>query len=243
MTDFSPAALTCPAISLSCEGDIDVTFPGGGKLFSIAASAHGTSCLDISKALLSQINVALMPFLPIFDIIDTMLLLLNCMQAVQEALGPPPDPTKLAECLAKLGPQINKLLKLIPQLSIPLFVVSLIDVVISFLQSLKLELAAIVQMQLLTLAAAARYAERPSPQLAGVISCSNSNIEVAMANLNQSIAPVNRLFGIVNALMKTAKLGELPTIRSLGSDPEAALVPLDAMIEVLTKFRSTIPVA
>src|SRR5689334_19673536 len=72
--------------------------------------------------LMKIIQPALTPLVPFFDIIDTIVALYNCIKAIPDALGPPPDPTVLAACLPDLAEQINKLLRLLPQLSLPLLI-------------------------------------------------------------------------------------------------------------------------
>jgi len=63
------------------------------------------------------IQPALTPLVPIFNIIDTVVAIFNCVKAIPDMIGPPPDPTVLAACLPDLAEKVNKLLALIPQLS------------------------------------------------------------------------------------------------------------------------------
>lgn len=76
--------------------------------------------------LMEVIQPALTPLVPLFDIIDTIVAVFNCIKAIPDTLGPPPDPTVLAACLPDLAEKVAKLLKLIPQLSLPLLIVGLI---------------------------------------------------------------------------------------------------------------------
>ena len=70
--------------------------------------------------LMEVIQPALTPLVPVFNIIDTVVAVFNCIKAIPDSLGPPPDPTALAACLPDLAEKVDKLLKLIPQLSLPL---------------------------------------------------------------------------------------------------------------------------
>ena len=90
--------------------------------------------------LMEIIQPALTPLMPIFDIIDTVVAVFNCVKAIPDTLGPPPDPTVLAACLPDLAEKVAKLLKLIPQLSLPLLIVRLIDLVIDTLRQARSEL-------------------------------------------------------------------------------------------------------
>ena len=82
-----------------------ITLPGGVSMESIN--------------LMEQIQPALTPLMPLFDIIDTVVAVFNCIKAIPDTLGPPPDPTVLAACIPELAEKVAKLLKLIPQLSLP----------------------------------------------------------------------------------------------------------------------------
>ena len=90
--------------------------------------------------LMEIIQPALTPLVPLFDIIDTIVAVFNCVKAIPDSLGPPPDPTALAACLPDLAEKVSKLLKLIPQLSLPLLIVRLIDLVIDTLRQARSEL-------------------------------------------------------------------------------------------------------
>ena len=84
---------------------ISITLPGGVSMESIN--------------LLEQLQPALAPLVPLFNIVDTVVALFNCIKAIPEVIGPPPDPTILAACIPELAEKVNALLKLIPQLSLP----------------------------------------------------------------------------------------------------------------------------
>ena len=49
--------------------------------------------------LMEAIQPALTPLMPVFDIIDTVVAVFNCVKAIPDSLGPPPDPTALAACI------------------------------------------------------------------------------------------------------------------------------------------------
>lgn len=70
--------------------------------------------------LLEVIQPILAPLMPLFEIVDTIVAIFNCVKALPDSLGPPPDPTVLAACIPELGEKIAQLLKLLPQLSLPL---------------------------------------------------------------------------------------------------------------------------
>jgi len=68
---------------------LNLTLPGGVQIERIN--------------LMEVIQPALTPLVPIFDIIDTVVAVFNCIKAIPDTLGPPPDPTVLAACLPDLA--------------------------------------------------------------------------------------------------------------------------------------------
>ena len=82
-----------------------ITLPGGVTIEQI----------NLAQA----IQPALTPLVPFFDVIDAIVAVFNCVKAIPDTLGPPPDPTALAVCIPELGEKVAKLLRLLPQLSLP----------------------------------------------------------------------------------------------------------------------------
>ncbi|WP_394840667.1 hypothetical protein LZC95_26585 [Pendulispora brunnea] len=78
---------------------LSITLPGGVTMQQV----------DLMQA----IQPALTPLAPLFDIVDAVVAVFNCVKAVPDALGPPLDPTVLAACIPELAGKVGKLLKLI----------------------------------------------------------------------------------------------------------------------------------
>lgn len=237
-----------PDLSVACieikvgKQDLCVTFPGGAEMCVQMPSVSVPDPSELSKQLMAQANAALAPLMPVFNIIDTVIALFNCVKAIPDALGPPPDPSKLAKCLPDVAKKVSKLLKLIPQLSVPLMIVGLIDVLISFLEGVRGQLKAVIVAQVRIAAAATRAAELGNVQLATIVDCANANIEAQMKNLGESAAPVNRLIGVINLFVELAGLPKLPDLSDLGDDAQAALGVLDPLVDQLKAARAAIPV-
>jgi hypothetical protein len=230
----------CVDLNVSVQG-LSITFPGGAELSVQLPTVSIPDPTELSKQLMAQANAALMPLVPIFNIMDVVLALFQCVKAIPDSLGPPPDPTKLAECIPDLAAKANKLLKLIPQLSIPLMIVGLIDVLIAFLEGIRGQLKAIIDAQVRIAQAAARAAELGNAKLQLVVDCANANIDAQMKSIGEGAAPVNRLIGVINLFMEFAGLPKLPDLANLGTDAQAALEPLDLIVDQLKTARSAIP--
>ena len=83
--------------------------------------------------LLQVVQPALTPLMPIFNIIDAVVAAFECIKAIPQTIGPPPDPTALATAIPELAQKVSRLLGLVPQLSLPLTIVGLIDLLIDTL--------------------------------------------------------------------------------------------------------------
>jgi hypothetical protein len=219
--------------------ELCVTFPGGSEICVQIPGVPDPT--DVSKQLLAQANAALAPLVPVFNIIDAILALFKCVKAIPDSLGPPPDPTKLAECIPDLAEKIDKLLKLIPQLSIPVLIGGFIDVLLFYLEGLRGQLKAIIAAQVRILAAATRAAELGNVQLRTVVDCGEASMDAYLQNLNEGMKPLNRLVGLLNLFLELAGLPKIPDLANLGDDAEAALVPLDAIIDSLKTVRAGLP--
>lgn len=219
--------------------ELCVTFPGGAEVCVQIPGVPDPT--EVSKQLLAQANAALAPLVPVFNIIDAIIALFNCVKAIPDALGPPPDPSKLADCIPDLAKKIDQLLKLIPQLSIPLLIAGLIDVLLFYLEGLRGQLQAIIAAQLRIAAAATRAAELGNVQLRTVVDCAEASMDAYLQNLNEGMKPLNRLVALLNLFLQLAGLPPIPDLKNLGDDAEAALAPLDAAIESLKTVRAGLP--
>jgi hypothetical protein len=231
----------CIAIPVAPQ-DLRVTFPGGAEVAVQLPTVGVPDPMELSKQLMAQASAAMAPLIPVFNVIDVVLALFNTVKAIPDSLGPPPDPTALAETIPDLTEKANKLLGVIPQLSVPLMIVGLVDVVLAFLAGLRGQLAAIVAAQARIAQAGARAAELGNPHLQTVVDRATANLQAQVQNLAAGAAPVNPLIGVINLFMELIGLEGLPDLTDLGDDAGAALAPLDALVDQLTAARAAIPV-
>ncbi|PID38257.1 MAG: hypothetical protein CSA65_09655 [Proteobacteria bacterium] len=206
-----------------------ITLPGGVSMESIN--------------LMEQIQPALTPLMPVFDIIDTVVAVFNCIKAIPDSLGPPPDPTALAACIPELAEKVAKLLKLIPQLSLPLTIVGIIDLIIDTLRqarSLLLHLQA--QMQQIA-GAIDRATELEDAGLMAITSCAQANVAQEAANVGKSLAALGKLIGLLNIFLELVGAPTVPDLSDLAGSPlDEVVPPLDAIVDQLTQVRDMVPV-
>lgn len=219
-----------------------ITFVGGAEIcfqFPRIPSDNG----EAIKSLLAQVNAALAPLTPIFNIIDAVIAAFNCLQAIPDAITNL-DPTELIECVPDLVEKVTKLLALIPQLSLPLMLIAILDCIIMQLEAVKDQLLHIAQQYLLILQRGLEAAEPGNAALRTIVDCAQKDMDVYLEFVNEGFTPLNRLIGLVSALLGIIGIDlELGIDKVLDlSNVEAALRPLSFVIDVLTTIRNVIPI-
>lgn len=223
-------------------GEICVRFPGGATL-CVSADVDTGELGQIIKSFLGELNAGMAGLSPFFTMFDVIIAIKNCIEAVQETLASvPPDPTAIANCIPNLLEAVDKLISLQPALSVPGLIKSVLLVLITGLQGLRNELSALIAQDLRVAAAETRGAVTGNIQLQLIADCARNQLDAQFANLNASLTPMRRLFGIINALLKLAKLDciQMP-IEDLTGISEDALEPIDIAIDLLTTVRNAIP--
>jgi len=189
------------------------------------------------------IQPALTPLVPLFDIIDTIVAVFNCIKAIPDTLGPPPDPTVLAACLPDLAEKVAKLLKLIPQLSLPLLIVGLIDLVIDTLRQARSLLLHLQQQIVQILGALDRATNLEDAGLMAIAQCAQANVAQEAANVGKALASLGKLIGLINLFMGMVGGPEIPDLSDLAGRPlDDVIPPIDALIETLQNARAAVPV-
>ena len=192
--------------------------------------------------LMSVIGPALAPLIPMLDIVGAVVAVLDCIKAIPATIGPPPDPTALADSVAVLTEKVGKLLKLVPQLSVPMTVISAIDLVVTMLVRLRAQLMHL-QQRAKPLAAAQKLADEIDDEgLRAIVQCALANLEQEAANSGAALAPLGALFDVLNVLLGLIGGPQLPSPAKLQGTPLQELFsPIDALVDALQQVRSAIP--
>lgn len=249
--------MALPGASESCislDLDLDVIFalaielPGG---VSLQPKFDAGAVVDFSTAaakLMGEVNAALTPLMPIFRLIDIVLAVFECIKAIPDSLGPPPDPTKLVKCVQKLAKAIDFILKMIPMLSIPVMVKTIIDTVIVALKGLKAQLQNLLTIQVgldakLEVVAnlqADLDLQAGAAELQLVLDCANADFELVVEATMRSMCPLNSFLGLLDLFLGMIGMGPIGTIE-LGADLTAALDIIDAAIKLLENIKLALP--
>ena len=220
-----PICLEIPEI----PDPLAITLPGGVTIQQIN--------------LMEAIQPALTPLMPIFDIIDTVVAVFNCVKAIPDSLGPPPDPTALAACIPELAEKVAKLLRLIPQLSLPYTIIGIIDLVIDTLRQARSQLVHLQQQMQQILGAIDRATELEDAGLMAITSCAQANVAQEAANVGKALASLGKLIGLLNIFLGMLGAPDVPDLSTLAGRPlDDVLPPIDAIIEALQTVRGAVPV-
>lgn len=222
-------------------GEICVVIPGGFNL-CVQGDIEWDDVASVTKTIMGQINTALTPLGPFFTIFDVLIAVFDCIKAVKEAFGPPPNPAKLVQCIQNLQEAIDKLLTLHPAISIPKTVKSVLNVVVLFLSGVRAEMSQLINFQNDIIAAQTRASDLGNLELQAAAVCASDQISVELNSLNESIKPLARLLSIINVLLDLAGLPciqvPLDPMSSVGDD---VLDLIDAAILFISVVRDAIP--
>lgn len=221
--------------------NLSITFPGGASIDPQLPDLAFADPMRLSKQLLAQANAALAPLGPVFNLLDTVLALHAVVKSIPDAITHL-DPGAITEALPALAAKAATLAKLVPQLSVPLLVLGLIDVLLAYLDGLAEQLRAILAQQARIQRAADRAVALGNAPLQIVVGCAAEYIEAQLASLGATVAPVNRFIGLINVFAELAGLAALPTIGELGADLASDLALLDALAAQLHALRDALPV-
>lgn len=194
-------------------------------------------------SLMEVIQPALTPLVPFFDLIDTVVAVFNCIKAIPDTLGPPPDPTVIAACIPELAEKVAKLLRLIPQLSLPFTIIGIIDLIIDTLRQARTQLLHLQAQMQQILGAIDRATDLDDAGLMAITSCAQANVAQEAANVGKSLAALGKLIGLLNLFLGMIGAPEVPDLSNLAGTPlDEAIPPIDAIIETLQSARAAVPV-
>lgn len=235
-----------PAIDTLCRAldpaplNLRVRLPGGAEISAIADQLP-PSLFSLAQQLLGQASSALAPLSPIFTIVEAVVAVQKCLTAVVDALGPPPDPGKLLECLPELAKKIEEIIALLPPTSVLALLVDVLDAIIATLHGTILELQAV--QRLLNSIAAARNLSTTVEGLAAVVLCGEQSADIAMDNIRGAFGSLNSLIEALNGFAAMAGIdGAIPTLDNIPDDPTQAIAFLQSGLDLLVTFRDSIPV-
>ncbi len=244
MPDLIDIAQECGTLIITPQ-EICITLPGSVEVCAQIPDVAFPDPIELVKQLFAQLNAALTPLTPVFNIIDLVILLVKCVQSIPD--GPteiPPFKTLIDECIPELPKKLAALLSLIPPLSLPITILGFIDAVILLMEGFILFLNRQISGVLRVVDAETRAAELGSGSLDLIVDCANENAEIEMNNFNEGLGPLDLIFGLIETFLSIAQipgLTPLPRLTDVGVDPAAALEPVNDFLALIKNIRGLIP--
>ncbi len=209
----------------------DICFPGGFCLSyiwdAIGKIPHAS---DIPLDFFSQIGPAMAPLAPFFSLLDTVLAIYRCVSAIPDVITSL-DPSELLNCMPALAELIDKILKLIPQLSIPKMIIAmirnlafLIRAVAADLEYIKSTLQRIADM-------IDRAADLNDVKMNGFLVCAQDTVEGSVLSTAEALKGIGRIILLINIFIGLFGGEEIPCFGELFSDHLAD--GLDVIIDLL----------
>ncbi len=240
----------CSTVDLDLDGIFSLVAQLPGPV-SLSPHFNAGEMPDLGTAvarIMGELNAGLAPLVPVFRLIQIALALYDCMQALPDALGPPPDPSKLTKCIAKLQKVIGFAVALAPQLSVPVMVKTNIDIIVAGLENLKVQLDELTTIKAgIDLKADLVQDLLLDPDLALgaatlqiAVDCANANFEVQKECVLRGACPLNSLLGILSIFLSMVGQDPIPDLE-LSADLTVAKDAIDALIALLKSLKAALP--
>lgn len=223
-------------------GEVCLTFPGGAEMCVTMPDTVPPSPDKLMRQLFAQANAAMAPLTPIFNIVDAVIAVFDCIKAITTL-----DPEKMLNCIPRLAEKVQKLLNLIPQLSIVSLVAGILEILILWLRGMHNQATRARQL-LVRVLNAETAARRPGNlALANMLPCALSDLDKLLLWQNEGAKPVNRLIGVVNTFLEIIGLDKftIPCLGQVVADLESIdlyLKLIGLLEKLLLLVRTFIPV-
>ncbi len=215
-----------------------INFPGGVQLCAQLGIDTGDPSAK-TKALFAQVNAVLAPLAPLLNTIDLALAVTDAIKGVQDALSVPPDPTTLFQAIPKV---IEKAAVLtgIP-LALPSMIKGILLALVEAVLAMLGEIEAIGRAQTEIAEAATAAAEPGNEVLAAIVECETANLEKDIANQNESMQPINRIIGLVNAILEPLTGQTVPSFATISDTSAETLDAIRQTLEIVQQVASFLP--
>lgn len=214
-----------------------IPLPGGLEVCILLPQVEATE-LEVLVQVFAQVNAALAPLGPIFNILDIVLAIVECIIAIPRSIALL-NPGPVISCLQKLILALANILKLVPPFSLIFTVAAILDCLLLLMRALKRLAFDLVERQLRLIAAALQPVDS---QAALLLQCELNNFNLLLASLNEYLKPLNRLLGLVNVFLSFFGQ-ELPPFSSVSAGDLGGFgAAMDVAIATVDGIRDFIPV-
>ncbi len=224
----------------------DICFPGGACLSHLLSAIQSIpSPSEIPLDFLSQLGPATSFLQPFMNVLDTVIAIFKCLEGFTD-FATSLDPSGIFECFPNLIEKINALISMIPQMSIPRMVISIIKALIALLRGLAQDLQYIADRLVRIAKEIDRAADLNDVAKSGFLACSQKNMNESLSATALALKAVGRIILIVNIFMGLFGGPEIPCFGELLENATAdALGPiisaLNSLADLLQQLLDMIP--
>lgn len=188
------------------------------------------------------VQPALTPLAPLFNVLEAVLAIFDCVQAVPESFGPPPDPSALISAIADAVRKISRLVGLVPQLSLPRTILGLIDILLGLLEDAVGALRQLVDRLAIIARAEERARELGDEDLSAILGVARANVAIEAAQIASRLGAAGGIFGLLGVFMQLIGGPEIPNLdRPPLDDLEEFVSTLESLVQALRTARRAIP--
>ena len=214
-----------------------VTLPGGLAVQGTVPQI-GASPLEAARATVGALNAAMAPLGPVFTIIDAILAIVKFAQSVP---GVVTRPDKVATALVDVVAKAGKLATLVPQLSVPLMIVGVIDVLLALLAGITDELNAIAGLE--SKASELEVIAQEVAAMGPIATQVTAQATARRAQVSCALGDAQPLLGVVNVFCELVGLPPVTIdVDATGGSLEDVATALASTVDALQAVRSAIPV-
>jgi hypothetical protein len=210
----------------------DICFPGGFCLSYIWDAIDKIPHLaDVSLDFFSQIGPAMAPLAPFFNLLDTVLAIFRCIQAIPKCITEL-NPSELLNCIPALAELVDKLLKLIPQLSIPKMIIAILKNLAFLLRAIAADFLYILSQLQRIADMIDRAANLNDVKMNGFLVCAQATVNGSAMSTAEALKGIGRIVLLVNIFVGLFGGEEIPCFGSLIADHLAD--GFDVIVDLLT---------
>jgi len=174
---------------------------------------------------------------PVFTIIEVVGALIDFVKAVASL-----DPVAIAEAAVAFAQAVDKLLGIIPQVSLPLFIVGLLVLVVDLLATL-IDFLQSIQQQQAQIDAMKEYAQSQGlERMYQDALCLDANLQVQLEYFNNGMGALAAFMVIIEALGSIAGLDLSFDMDTGGGGLDDTLDRLASIVDTITLVLEAIPI-
>jgi hypothetical protein len=198
----------------------------------------GDDDFDRGVSLFRAMTPALAALAPVFTLVEAMLAIKKFIDVFTSF---PPNPVDLAQAISDAGKAIQKLVGMVPAVSVPLLIKDLLTCMISFLSGVLQRLLKLQDQIQRIEAARALGIELNLPDLDILMDCAEENVTLYLQHLSASMGSFASLWGILQLFAEIAGL-DLPDLDfDVSGDLDTVIDKLSELVIRLQEILEALP--